>query len=90
MNSAYKIIVSGLVQGVGFRFYTKKKADEFNLIGDVQNQDDGTVKIHVYGPDAQVQNFLDWCHQGPSSSEVETLVYESIDYKPPSTFIILR
>jgi len=90
MNKAYEISVKGLVQGVGFRFFTKKKADELGLVGDVENQSDGTVLIHVHGSIEPVQLFLEWCHDGPRSAEVESLSYKEIDFKTLSQFLILR
>ena len=44
-----EIIVTGLVQGVGFRYFVSKKANEFNLVGFTKNQYDGSVLTVVEG-----------------------------------------
>ncbi|MBU2555889.1 MAG: acylphosphatase [Bacteroidales bacterium] len=64
------ITVFGKVQGVGFRFYTKKKADELNLTGWVKNMRDGSVYIEAEGENQDVDTFIDWCRQGPEWAQV--------------------
>ncbi|NOR86847.1 MAG: acylphosphatase [Bacteroidales bacterium] len=65
-----QIKVSGRVQGVGFRYYTQKKALEFNIFGFVQNKPDGSVYIEAEGKDIDVDTFADWCARGPSWAKV--------------------
>ena len=65
-----QIKVSGKVQGVGFRYYTQKKAHEFNIKGFVTNKPDGSVYIEAEGEDVNVNAFADWCAQGPEWSRV--------------------
>jgi len=67
---AIQIKVKGKVQGVGFRYYTKQKADECQLSGFVQNKVDGSVYIEAQGEDADVDTFADWCRLGPEWSRV--------------------
>ena len=64
------ITVFGKVQGVGFRFYTKKKADELNLTGWVKNMRDGSVYIEAEGENLDIDTFIDWCRQGPEWAHV--------------------
>ncbi|MBT8233945.1 MAG: acylphosphatase [Saprospiraceae bacterium] len=91
MRLAFHIKVFGTVQGVGFRYYTKLKADELKVIGNVQNKSDGSVEINVSGSEDIVYSFLDWCHKGPASSFVSKLEYQKIDIDFPSNeFLILR
>ncbi len=45
MNIARKFIVSGLVQGVGFRFFTQRSAARHQVLGYVQNLPDGKVEV---------------------------------------------
>ncbi len=84
------IIASGRVQGVGFRHYTKIEADKYELHGTVMNMQDGTVEIYAQGEEVQLIPFLEWCHDGPNSSEVESLSYTYIDSKSYSGFMIIR
>ncbi|MDI3195173.1 acylphosphatase [Pseudarthrobacter sp. AL07] len=69
--------VFGVVQGVGFRFWTMGKADELGLNGVVRNLDDGSVAIEAEGPEQQVQKLLDWLRSENAPGRVER-VEESI------------
>lgn len=72
-NKAVIVKVYGKVQGVGFRFYTHKKALELNLKGFVQNKTDGSVYIEAEGKPDQLELFLLWCYEGPSWARVTKL-----------------
>ena len=65
-----KIVVTGHVQGVGFRYAVKQRADAFGLTGFVENKSDGSVEIVVCGSKDAVQEFIDWAKIGPSSARV--------------------
>ncbi len=64
------IQVSGRVQGVGFRYYTRKKAEECKVNGFVQNKTDGSVYIEASGETIDIDTFIDWCKQGPAWARV--------------------
>ena len=64
------IQVSGLVQGFGFRYYTRKKEIECNVNGFVQNKGDGSVYIEASGESTDIDTFTDWCKQGPTWAKV--------------------
>lgn len=70
MDIARQIIVFGKVQGVGFRYYAKQKAEELKLKGFIQNEKDGSVCIKVMGNDYIVKQFIDWCRIGPQWAQV--------------------
>ena len=63
-------IVSGIVQGVNFRYYTVRQAESLGLTGWVANRWDGTVEVVAEGPRADVQALLDWLGHGPPSATV--------------------
>lgn len=69
----YKIEIQGKVQGVFFRFSTKVIADQLGVKGFVQNQLDGSVFIEAEGDDFAMENFMEWCHEGPDKAEVESV-----------------
>ena len=69
--------VFGVVQGVGFRFWTMGKAEELRLTGLVRNLDDGSVSVVAEGPQQQVQELLDWLRSEKAPGRVER-VDESI------------
>ncbi len=58
------MIVSGRVQGVGFRFSTQQKAIELNLAGWVRNKMDGTVEIEVEGEKEKIEQFIQQLEKG--------------------------
>lgn len=67
------IIVSGRVQGVGFRFFTHQQAKKLGLHGYVENLSNGQVKIVIQGDNQLCQQFLDWLAAGgPASASITT------------------
>lgn len=65
--------VTGRVQGVSFRYYTKLKADSLGLGGWVRNETDGSVTIAVEGDDNDLATMKRWIEQGPRSAVVKTV-----------------
>jgi acylphosphatase len=65
MTKALIIQVFGRVQGVGFRYYTEKKALELDIAGFVQNKGDGSVYIEAEGEELNLEQFSEWCKSGP-------------------------
>jgi acylphosphatase len=71
MQLAHKnIIVSGIVQGVGFRYHTVRIARSMGIKGYVKNLPDGSVFIEAEAFDHQVEKFILWCSEGPSRASV--------------------
>jgi len=66
--------VIGRVQGVYFRATTKEVAVKLGLVGFVMNKEDGSVFIHVEGEKGPVNQFLEWCRNGPENAVVDELV----------------
>jgi acylphosphatase len=64
------ISISGRVQGVFFRAYTQKAARAGNILGWVMNTRDGRVEAVLEGEKEQVENMINWCHQGSPMSHV--------------------
>lgn len=67
------ILISGRVQGVGFRYSAMKMANAFSITGFVRNQSDGSVYIEAEGEDANLEAFLSWCRKGPGFGRVDNL-----------------
>lgn len=67
----YTITVTGKVQGVFFRKYTKEEADRLGLKGIVRNEPGGSVYIEAEGSKEQLDKFIAWCHKGSPSSRVD-------------------
>ena len=69
-HSRLHAVVSGIVQGVNFRYYTSRQAESLGLTGWVANREDGSVEVVAEGPRADLQALLDWLSQGPPSASV--------------------
>ena len=79
MNIQRKIVVTGKVQGVGFRNATWKKAMELGIRGSVRNLDDGSVEILASAIDKEFKVFENWCREGPSHARVDRLEISELD-----------
>ena len=55
---ARKIIFTGRVQGVGFRYSAKQLALGFDIVGTVKNLKDGTVELKIMGEPDEVEEFI--------------------------------
>ncbi|MGQ7791625.1 acylphosphatase [Faunimonas sp. B44] len=62
--------IEGLVQGVGFRAWTKRQADRLEVFGWVRNEPDGTVSALFCGPRESVDAMVALCRRGPPGSHV--------------------
>ncbi|MFZ3579328.1 acylphosphatase [Virgibacillus sp. DJP39] len=62
------ITVSGIVQGVGFRYATQQIADDIGITGWVKNNKDGTVQIHAQGENKQLNIFQEKIRNNPTRS----------------------
>ncbi len=69
----YNITVTGKVQGVSYRAITKAVADMLFVKGSVRNQADGSVYIEAEADPKLMEQFLEWCAEGPDSARVETV-----------------
>ena len=78
MIRAGRFIVSGRVQGVGFRAFVADTARTEGLSGWVRNLPDGSVEVHAEG-DAEAVGRLEWrLWQGPSHARVDDVVSEDV------------
>lgn len=66
---AYRI--SGIVQGVGFRYFTRSEARSLGLGGWVCNRSDGSVEVQVEGEESVLRRFESQLRLGPPTGEVE-------------------
>lgn len=71
-----KIVVSGVVQGVFYRYSTKRRADELGLRGAVKNLPDGGVEIVCEGDEGNILKLIEWCKQGPRGAIVDRVDVE--------------
>ena len=71
-----KIIVSGVVQGVGYRYFAVRKANQYGLGGYVKNLPDGDVELEVEGEKGLINDFVKELGIGPASSYVANVKIE--------------
>lgn len=60
----FDIKLTGLVQGIGLRYYTRMRAQALGLYGFVQNFPDGSVYIEIEGEERVIREFLNWLERG--------------------------
>jgi acylphosphatase len=68
--------VTGRVQGVSFRYYTRREAVNLGLTGWVRNERDGSVLVVAEGDASQLEKLLTYLHAGPLSAKVEQVIAE--------------
>lgn len=76
-----KLVVQGQVQGVGFRYFTKRTAQARELTGWVRNCHDGSVEAVLEGAEEAVSAALDDLRQGPAGGHVDALHSEEKPYR---------
>jgi acylphosphatase len=72
-NVARHVRVTGRVQGVFFRAWTREQAQALGVSGWVRNCPDGRVEAHVEGEAAAVDQMVERLRSGPSAAQVEDL-----------------
>ena len=73
MNTRARIIVTGRVQGVGFRASCAREANGLGVAGSVRNRIDGSVEVVAEGDEAAVASLTEWCRVGPAYSRVQSI-----------------
>ncbi len=77
------IFISGMVQGVGFRFFIKTNAQKLGLTGWVKNTEDGGVEAVFCGGKENIEKMIKLCKKGPMLAEVK---HVGFDWEEPETF----
>lgn len=90
MQETISIVVTGRVQGVFYRKSAKEKALSLGLTGEVKNQPDGSVAIIASGVPETLEQFVDWCKQGPPRAIVDRVSVIREDFKKFNSFEIVR
>ncbi len=85
-----KFLVSGMVQGVGFRYQTCYKGMELGLTGYARNLNNGNVEVVACGDSAAVDALAEWLKKGPRrTGMVDEVIREPSHYKPYKSFKIV-
>ncbi|MBK6962967.1 MAG: acylphosphatase [Bacteroidales bacterium] len=89
-EKSLQILVTGLVQGVGFRPFVFRIAAKHNLTGWVQNTNEN-VKIEVTGKSSDISNFLiSLSKDAPPATSIEEISTQAMETKTLSSFSILN
>ena len=67
------LIISGKVQGVGFRYWMQNLAINNNISGWVKNRSSGDVEAIIIGQEKEVQKLIKQCKIGPSSATIQKI-----------------
>ncbi len=85
----YRIYVSGMVQGVGYRYFTLRKAQELGIRGYVMNLIDGRVLVVAEGEENALDKFISSLREGPKFSRVTGIeIHEDTDKEKLTKFEI--
>jgi acylphosphatase len=87
---AVAITVKGKVQGVYFRAFTLKKAEELKVKGFVKNLPEGHVFIHAEGEIQAIDTIIEWCKKGPILASVTEVLVENSEPKHFQNFTIQK
>ena len=79
MEKAVSITVSGRVQQVGYRHYTRLAAQDYDIKGKIENKADDSVYIEAQGEEKNLQEFIDFCKKGPVWARVDNIDIQPID-----------
>ncbi len=91
MTEVAKLVrVTGRVQGVWFRGWTRERAEALGLKGWVRNEPDGSVAALLAGSEAAVARMLGELHQGPPAALVAGLAVEEAEPPEGPGFRVLR
>ena len=86
--SAYRILINGIVQGVGFRPFIYNLAIRYDLQGWVKNTSAG-VEIEICGPKSDLDGFISSItNEAPPLSKIDSLKFEAIPLKGYEAFQI--
>ncbi|PAF52545.1 hypothetical protein BKH44_01835 [Helicobacter sp. 13S00477-4] len=73
-----KIIIKGVVQGVGYRKFCKAIADELGIKGNVKNLSDGSVEAYAQGDESVLNDFIKSLKMGPNRAQIQSVEFEDI------------
>jgi acylphosphatase len=75
---AFRYVVAGRVQGVGYRYFVLRQADVLGVSGYARNRSDGSVEVVAEGSEAALADFETRLRQGPAFAEVRGVTREAI------------
>lgn len=84
------MLIKGKVQGVFFRASTKAAADSLGVQGWVKNTAAGNVEAMATGNEKNIQQFINWCKQGPRRAIVTEVIVTQKEVLPFTDFSVIK
>lgn len=84
-----QVFVSGFVQGIGYRQFVKKNANELGVTGYARNLPDGRVEAKFSGDKKKIEKLISLCKKGPFLSEVENVEVNSVPQEIFDSFEVI-
>lgn len=85
---AIRVLISGQVQGVGYRLATRSQAQQRKIKGWVRNLADGRVEAVFEGNANAVERMRQWCYTGPPAAVVDNVTFEKVQWENLQEFAI--
>ena len=82
MQITSEITVTGKVQGVGYRYFVAKRANQIGLKGFVKNLPDGDVVLQAQGSKSDIETLINFLKIGPKLSRVDSVIVKWLDSSP--------
>lgn len=79
------LVISGDVQGIGFRAWVRRWARERDIVGWVKNREDGSLEVVAEGEKKKLEKLIMDCHDGPDIAMVESV--DATWEEPTSEFV---
>ncbi len=73
MTTRADLYITGRVQGVFYRASAQQEAMRLGLVGEIRNLPDGNVEAVVEGLKDRIDEFIEWCKEGPPAAQVENV-----------------
>jgi acylphosphatase len=87
---AVRVRFRGRVQGVSFRYYAKRFADEYDVKGWIRNMDDGSVEAIMEGEEAAVMKVVELCRTGNPNASVTDVELRKMEYTGRYSGFVIR
>ena len=87
-KTARRWLIRGRVQGVGFRYFAQRAAQQLGLAGYVRNLDDGRVEVYAVGTEGRLSELAGILQQGPRWAEVHGVEEQQAEEKLYRSFEI--
>ncbi len=90
MLKAVEVSVTGRVQMVMFRDFSRRKARSLGLVGEVENLADGSVRVYAEGTEETLLVFIEFLKKGPLLARVTNVAYQWVSPRGGFTSFVIR